>query len=79
MERKNERKVIELTLERDQLRTEIESLKTQFHESETLLSSERQEYLKKAELLQDQLRKEQQSSKQTISKLKEVSFDCTLS
>lgn len=71
-ERKNEKKVIELTLERDQLRTEIESLKTRLHESETLLSSERKEYLKKAGLLQDQLHDEQKSSKETISKIKEV-------
>ena len=75
MERTNEKKVMELTLERDQLHTDLESLKTQLHESETLVSSERQVYLKKIGVLQDQLHEEQRSSKEAVSKLKEVSWE----
>ena len=66
---------MELTLERDQLHTDLESLKTQLHESETLVSSERQVYLKKVGVLQDQLHEEQRSSKEAVSKLKEVSWE----
>lgn len=72
-ERENEMKVFELALERDQLQRDVESSNMRLQQTEATLAQEKENYLEKVGLLQDQLHEEQRLSKETTEKLKEVS------
>ena len=71
-ERENEMKVFELALERDQLQRDVESSNMRLQQTEATLVQEKEIYLEKVGLLQDQLHEEQRLSKETTEKLKEV-------
>lgn len=71
-ERENEMKVFELALERDQLQRDVESSNMRLQQTEATLAQEKENYLEKVGLLQDQLHEEQRLSKETTEKLKEV-------
>ena len=66
VEKKNELKVLELSIEKDQLHSEVESLRSQLKQSEG-------SQLEKIRALQDQLHEEQRGSKESVEKLKQVS------
>lgn len=71
VEKKNELKVLELSIEKDQLSSEVESLRSQLKQAEGNLANEKQNYLHKIGLLQDQLHEEQKGAKENVEKLKQ--------
>ena len=71
-ERENEMKVFELSLEKDQLQRDVESMRSRLQHAEEGLGREKQSYLESVGMLQDQLHQEQRTAKDTIDKLKEV-------
>ena len=73
VEKKNELKVLELSIEKDQLRSEMELLRSQLKQAEGNLANEKQNYLHKIGLLQEQLHEEQKEAKDCVEKLKQVS------
>jgi len=73
VEKKNELKVLELSIEKDQLHSEVETLRSQLKQAEGNSGNEKQNYLHKIGLLQDQLHEEQKASRETVEKLKQVS------
>ena len=73
VEKKNELKVLELSIEKDQLHSEVESLRSQLKQSEGNFAHEKQSQLEKIRALQDQLHEEQRGSKESVEKLKQVS------
>lgn len=77
VEKKNELKVLELSIEKDQLHSETESLRSQLKQVEGNFANEKQNYLHKIALLQDQLHEEQKGSKESVEKVKQVSKFCT--
>ena len=72
VEKTNGLKVVELSIEKDQLSNEVESLKAKLQKAEGNLKQEKQNYLEKVGLLQDQLHEEQRVSKENVEKLKQV-------
>ena len=74
VEKKNELKVLELSIEKDQLHSEVESLRSQLKQAEGNMANEKQNYLHKIGLLQDQLHGEQKGSKESVEKLKQVGY-----
>ena len=73
VEKKNELKVLELSIEKDQLQSEVESLKSQLKQAEGNFANEKQNYLHKVGILHEQLHEEQKASKEAVEKLKQVS------
>lgn len=73
VEKKNELKVLELSIEKDQIQTEVESLRSQLKHAEGNFAQEKQNYLEKIRVVQDQLQEEQRTSKESTEKLKQVS------
>ena len=73
VEKKNELKVLELSIEKDQLYSEVESLRSQLNQAEGNYAHEKQNQLEKMRALQDQLYEEQRGSKESVEKLKQVS------
>jgi len=71
VEKKNELKVLELSIEKDQLHSEVETLRSQLKQAEGNSGNEKQNYLHKIGLLQDQLHEEQKASRETVEKLKQ--------
>ncbi|XP_068690513.1 golgin subfamily A member 6-like protein 22 isoform X7 [Montipora foliosa] len=71
VEKKNELKVLELSIEKDQLRSEMELLRSQLKQAEGNLANEKQNYLHKIGLLQEQLHEEQKEAKHCVEKLKQ--------
>ncbi|KAK3747992.1 hypothetical protein QZH41_014358, partial [Actinostola sp. cb2023] len=71
VERKNDRKVMELSLENSKLHRELETLKTKLSQSETTLVNEKKLYLEKIAMLQEELRDEQKTSKESLQRLHE--------
>lgn len=71
VEKKNELKVLELSIEKDQLRSEMELLRSQLKQAEGNLANEKQNYLHKIGLLQEQLHEEQKEAKDCVEKLKQ--------
>ena len=82
VEKKNELKVLELSIEKDQLQREMELLRSQLKQVEGNWVNEKQNYQHKIGVLQDQLHEEQKGSKDCVEKLKKVGlsisgkFDC---
>ena len=72
VEKKNELKVLELSIEKDQLHSEVESLRSQLKQADGNYEREKQNQLEKIRVLQDQLHEEQRGSKETVEKLKQV-------
>ena len=73
VEKKNELKVVELSIEKDQLHSEVESLRSQLKQAEGNFAREKQSQLEKIRALQDQLHEDQRGSKENVEKLKQVS------
>lgn len=73
VEKKNELKVLELSIEKDQLHSEVESLRSQLKQAEGNFAREKQSQLEKIRALQDQLHEDQRGSKENVEKLKQVS------
>lgn len=71
VEKKNELKVLELSIERDQLQSEVESLKSQLKQADGNFANEKQNYVHKIGILQEQLHEEQKGSKESVEKLKQ--------
>lgn len=82
VEKKNELKVLELSIEKDQLQSEMELLRSQLKQVEGNWVNEKQNYQHKIGVLQDQLHEEQKGAKHCVEKLKQVGlsiaakFDC---
>ena len=82
VEKKNELKVLELSIEKDQLQREMELLRSQLKQVEGNWVNEKQNYQHKIGVLQDQLHEEQKGAKDCVEKLKKVGlsisgkFDC---
>lgn len=72
VEKKNELKVLELSIEKDQLHSEVESLRSQLEQAEGNYTRDRQNQLEKIKALQDQLHEDQRGSKESVEKLKQV-------
>ena len=72
VEKKNELKVLELSIEKDQLHSEVESLRSQLKQAEGNFAREKQSQLEKIRALQDQLQEDQRGSKENVEKLKQV-------
>ncbi|KAL9981708.1 hypothetical protein ACROYT_G010449 [Oculina patagonica] len=71
VEKKNELKVLELSIEKDQLYSEVESLRSQLKQAEGNYAHEKQNQMEKIRGLQDQLHEEQRGSKESVEKLKQ--------
>ncbi|XP_020632361.1 plectin-like isoform X6 [Orbicella faveolata] len=71
VEKKNELKVLELSIEKDQLHSEVESLRSQLKQAEGNFANEKQNHLEKIRALQEQLHEEQRGSKESVEKLKQ--------
>ena len=74
IEKKNELKVLELSIEKDQVHSEMELLRSQLKQAEANLANEKQNYLQKTGLLQEQLHEKQKGTKDCVEKLKQVSL-----
>lgn len=72
VEKKNELKVLELSIEKDQLHSEVESLRSHLKQAEGNYTRDRQNQLEKIKALQDQLHEDQRGSKESVEKLKQV-------
>ena len=72
VEKRNELKVLELSIEKDKIQSEVESLRSQFKHAEGSFAQEKQKYVEKLRLAQDQLQEEQRASKDSVEKLKQV-------
>ena len=72
VEKRNELKVLELSIEKDKIQSEVESLRSQFKYAEGNFAHEKQKYVEKLRLAQDQLQEEQRASKDSVEKLKQV-------
>ena len=72
VEKRNELKVLELSIEKDKIQSEMESLRSQFKHTESNFVQEKQKYVEKLRLAQEQLQEEQRASKDSVEKLKQV-------
>ena len=72
VEKRNELKVLELSIEKDKIQSEVESLRSQFKHAEGNFAQEKQKYVEKLILAQDQLQEAQRASKDSVEKLKQV-------
>lgn len=72
VEKRNELKVLELSIEKDKIQSEVESLRSQFKHAESNFAQEKQKYVEKLRLAQEQLQEEQRASKDSVEKLKQV-------
>ncbi|KAJ7387332.1 hypothetical protein OS493_004320 [Desmophyllum pertusum] len=71
VEKKNELKVLELSIEKDQLHSEVESLRSQLKLADGNFAHEKQNQQEKIKILQEQLHEEQRGSKESVEKLKQ--------